>query len=89
MKSLSELSPYEKELYTYIVDFIDEHHYPPSMREMADNTSKSSLSTVKRYLERLKDLGLITYHYDESRTIVLQTHNYQLDEKQEYKTDQA
>lgn len=55
-----------------IAVFIDEHHYPPTFREIAELTGMTSPSMVKRRLERLVKLGAITFVPDSPRTIVIQ-----------------
>lgn len=90
MNKANELNEeYEKELYDYLVTYIEQHHYGPTIREIAANTSKSSFSTVKRYLDKLKQTGKIDYNCDESRTITLLTHDYFIRRKDDLRMERT
>jgi repressor LexA len=54
-----------------IGDFIDEHQYPPSVRDLKALLPISSTSVVNYRLERLEHFGLITRSPGLSRTIVI------------------
>lgn len=47
------------EIYNYLRDYIDNNGYPPTVREIADEFSIKSTSTVHYYLEKLKNGGMI------------------------------
>lgn len=46
-------------VYDTLVAYIDEHGYPPSMRELADIIGYSSRSSVHHHLHALADEGRI------------------------------
>lgn len=49
--------------------YIKEHHYPPTVREIADLVGLKSSSTVHGYLDRLRKAGLIEWEADKPRTL--------------------
>lgn len=60
-----------KEILDYIISYVNKNKYSPSYREIVDNTSLKSVSSVNMYLNDLQDLGLLTFKKGISRTIVL------------------
>ena len=42
-----------------IVDYISEHQYPPSVRELCDITGFKSTSSINRYINKLLEEGLL------------------------------
>lgn len=50
----------EKEIFDIIVEFAKKHDYTPSVRDIKKKASVSSLSTIQKYLNRLKQKGYIT-----------------------------
>lgn len=65
--NFSELSERQQHILQYIVAFTQENRYPPSIRQIGDNTGISSTSVVNYNLEKLEDYGLITRARDISR----------------------
>ncbi len=63
---MEKMSEKQKNIYRFIVDYIDENNYPPSVREIGEAAGLSSTSTVHGYLQRLEKRGLI--HRDESKS---------------------
>lgn len=61
----------EADLYAYIKRFIAENQYPPSYREMAEAIGVNSTRTISRYLQRLKDRGLVEWTPRRYRTVRL------------------
>lgn len=59
------------EIYVYIKNFIDDHGYAPSVREIGQHFAIKSSSTVHYYLKKLRNLGLITANDNKSRAISL------------------
>ncbi|MFN3334948.1 MAG: LexA family protein [Caldilinea sp.] len=65
--NFSELSVRQQRILRYIVEFTQEHHYPPSIRQIGDNAGISSTSVVNYNLDKLEDYGLISRARDISR----------------------
>jgi repressor LexA len=53
------LTPKQKEVLDYIVDFIQEKGYPPSFREIASGLKLASPSTVHVHIQALKERGFL------------------------------
>jgi repressor LexA len=64
-----ELTEKQKELYDTIKDFIDEHTYSPTVRELMEILGKKSPGTIHPGLKILKEKGYIDYQYNRNRTI--------------------
>ncbi|WP_329886452.1 transcriptional repressor LexA [Pseudoramibacter faecis] len=62
----------EKRIQDYIEDFIDDHGCSPSNREIAAGTNLP-LTTVQRYLKRMREQGIIDY--DGVRSITTRRQN--------------
>jgi repressor LexA len=60
------LSPLEQRVYHYMIDFLAENTYQPSIREIARQFSIKSTKTVSDLLHSLEDKGFI--ERDESRS---------------------
>ena len=60
-----------KKIYDYIVNFITENGYSPSMREISEGTGLMSTSTVREHLKMLEMLGKIHIKEGKNRTISL------------------
>ena len=59
------------EVYNFIVSFIIENHYPPSIREICNNVGLDSTSSVSYHLKKLEDMGKITRSNNKNRSIEL------------------
>lgn len=46
-------------VYASIIEYVQEHGYAPTVREICELTGYKSTATVQRYLEKLKDSGRI------------------------------
>lgn len=46
-------------LYTFLVNYINEHQYPPTLKEMAAALGKKDTYNVERILARLETEGLV------------------------------
>ncbi|AXG38008.1 MULTISPECIES: LexA family protein [Enterococcus] len=53
----------------YIDNFIKEHDYPPTIRQISKNTGIPSTSTVSAYLWQLKAMNLLKIEPGAFRTI--------------------
>ena len=49
----------EQKVFECIVEYIKEHKYPPSMRDLCEMTHLASTSSVHRYVHNLIDKGKI------------------------------
>ena len=45
---MGKLTPKQQQIYDYIVDFSDEHGYPPSVREIAEAVKLKSPATDRK-----------------------------------------
>ena len=61
----------EEKVYQFLVEYISQHMYPPSVKEIAVGIGLRSQSNIPEYLERLKDRGLIDGEPKKSRAIRL------------------
>lgn len=49
----------EKEIYDIIVEYIKQHQYPPTVREIGEIAGLKSACSVQVYIERLFNKGLL------------------------------
>lgn len=56
-------------VYDIIVECIDRHGYPPTLRELMDKVGVSSTSTIKYYLDKLEQRNLIHRTSNKNRAI--------------------
>lgn len=56
-------------VYNYIVQYISENAYSPSIRDICDGVGLKSTSTVHSHLRRLSEDGLIQFREGKRRTI--------------------
>ncbi len=56
-------------VYNYIVEYISENAYSPSIRDICVGVGLKSTSTVHNHLRRLSEEGLIHFHEGKRRTI--------------------
>lgn len=60
-----------RQIYVYIVDFLNEHGYPPTIREIKAHIGVKSTSTVEYHLRKLKESGLISQEDGKARSITV------------------
>ena len=74
---MSKLTEKQQQIYDFILDFSQEHGYPPSVREIAQAVDLKSPSTVHFHLKGLRQAGLITQAEGKTRAISVTagTHN--------------
>lgn len=65
------LSKMQQRVYDYIVSFIDEKGYAPSVREIGEALGLRSPSTVHFHIKHLQELGLIEKGAGKGRAIAL------------------
>ncbi len=68
---MSKLSAKQQQIYDYILDFTQDHSYPPSVREIAQAVGLKSPSTVHFHLKGLREAGLITQAEGKTRAITV------------------
>ena len=61
----------ETQIYQYIVDYMQEHMYAPTIREICKAVGLSSTASDAYYMEHLAGKGLIEIGQDEHRIIRL------------------
>jgi len=66
-----DLSPKQQSMLRFIRQFIDEHDYPPSIRQIQDGCGISSTSVVDYNLKKLEGDGYIRRDREVSRAIEL------------------
>jgi len=61
----------QKEFFLFIKNFLDEYGYPPSVRDIAKGMGVTSISSVKKMLDRLAEAGIIKKDSSKARGIEL------------------
>src|SRR5690242_8595062 len=59
MQTTAELTGRQREIWSYLVDYVDRHGYPPSVREIGEAVGLTSPSTVHAHLRTLQRLGYL------------------------------
>jgi repressor LexA len=54
-----QLTARQQEIWQYLVQYVDEHGYPPTVREIGDAVGLASPSTVHAHLANLERAGLL------------------------------
>ena len=60
-------------IFNYMTDFINDHGYPPTVREICAELDIKSTSTVHRYLKELQAEGRISIGENQNRAITLKS----------------
>ncbi len=68
---MDSLTKRQKEILDFISQFISEHDYAPSYREIAESFHLGSIATVAAHLDNLKNKGYLTKDYNEARSLQL------------------
>ena len=66
---MEPLTTAQKELYDYLVDYINENQYSPSIRQMMMAMKLRSPAPIQSRLERLRNKGYIDWNEGKARTI--------------------
>ena len=53
------LTARQQEIWQFLADYVDEHGYPPTVREIGDAVGLASPSTVHAHLANLERAGLL------------------------------
>ena len=59
----------QEQVYKFLLDYMDNHGYPPSYREIAIGTQIKSTNSVKKYLDMLEQKNMITKSGSKNRCI--------------------
>ncbi|MFH0818735.1 MAG: transcriptional repressor LexA [Patescibacteria group bacterium] len=70
-----QLTPKKQKILNYIQNYIREHHYSPTLEEMAKKLKVSSKATVHQHLSELEAMGLINRGFNKTRDISLNNLN--------------
>ena len=66
-----ELTARQQEIWQYLVQYVDDHGYPPTVREIGDAVGLASPSTVHAHLANLERAGLLKRDPTKPRAIEL------------------
>jgi repressor LexA len=66
---MEPLTPAQKELYDWLVEYIHQHQYSPSIRQMMQAMTLKSPAPVQSRLEHLRKKGYIDWTEGRARTI--------------------
>ena len=61
----------QQEIWDFLVDYVDAHGYPPTVREIGEAVGLASPSTVHAHLANLEKLGLLPRDPSKPRAIEL------------------
>jgi repressor LexA len=53
------LTPRQRQIWDFVVDYVDQHGYPPTVREIGEAVGLASPSTVHAHLANLERAGLL------------------------------
>ena len=70
------MSTAHKIILDFITNYMMEHDYPPTVREIAAGVGYSSTSTVFCHLRNMRNMHLIDYVGDSPRTIRVPGYHY-------------
>ncbi|HZT94895.1 MAG TPA: transcriptional repressor LexA [Gaiellaceae bacterium] len=59
MQTTAELTDRQREIWSFLVDYVDRHGYPPTVREIGEAVGLASPSTVHAHLANLERAGLL------------------------------
>jgi repressor LexA len=68
----TQLTKRQRQILDYITDFLNEHGYAPSLREIGEHFNLSSPATIHAHIENLKNKGFLKTSYNEARSIELE-----------------
>ena len=59
MQTTAELTGRQREIWSFLVEYVDRHGYPPTVREIGEAVGLASPSTVHAHLANLERAGLL------------------------------
>jgi repressor LexA len=69
--TMQPLTKRQREILDYLNEFIQQHGYAPSLEEIGERFSLSSLATVHKHLTNLQEKGFIRRAWNRSRSVEL------------------
>ncbi len=69
MNDINELTGMQRKIYIYLKDYVENHNYAPSVRDICSAVGLTSTSTVHGHLTRLENKGFIKRGLGKSRAI--------------------
>jgi len=73
--NMKKLSDPQQVILDYMIEYTEEHSYPPSVREICAAVGLKSTATVHAHLCNLEKRGLITRDSSKQRAIIINTEN--------------
>ena len=74
MSAETPLTARQQEIWQFLVMYVDDHGYPPTVREIGEEVGLASPSTVHAHLANLERVGLIKRDSSKPRAIELTGH---------------
>lgn len=74
MQTQTPLTARQQEIWHFLVEYVDSHGYPPTVREIGEQVGLASPSTVHAHLANLERVGLIRRDPTKPRAIELTGH---------------
>ena len=74
MSAETPLTARQQEIWQFLVTYVDDHGYPPTVREIGEEVGLASPSTVHAHLANLERVGLIKRDPSKPRAIELTGH---------------
>ena len=71
MQTTAELTGRQREIWNFVVEYVDRHGYPPTVREIGEAVGLASPSTVHAHLANLERAGLLRRDPTKPRAIEL------------------
>ena len=65
------LTARQQEIWNYLVEYVDQHGYPPTVREIGEHVGLASPSTVHAHLANLERAGLLRRYPTKPRALEL------------------
>jgi len=75
------LTPRQKEVLDFLVEFSETHGYSPSFEEIAGGVGLASLATVHKHITALEQKGYLRRRFNESRSIEI-SQDYKREERE-------
>jgi repressor LexA len=76
------LTPRQQEIWEFLVEYVERHGYPPTVREIGDAVGLASPSTVHAHLANLERAGLLRRDPTKPRALELLRERRQVAEEQ-------
>lgn len=82
MKKISEeIENTTERVYAFLVEYVTNNGYPPTIREICDGVGVKSTQTVCTHLKRLQSMGLI--HTEETKPRAIRLVGYKFVKEEE------